>query len=139
MMIEIILQSDPINVDELMSDCSTDSDGAIVTFTGRARDNSKGKKVTHLEYEIYESMAQRELEIIAEDALNKWQFSNCIVVHRYGRICIGEASIFIAVSSPHRDEAFQAVRYIIDTVKMRVPIWKKEFYQDGSSLITGGS
>jgi molybdopterin synthase catalytic subunit len=82
-------------------------------------------------------MARKQLQKIAEEACARWPLSHCTVVHRYGSVAIGEASIVIVVSSPHRREAFQAVQFIIDTVKEKVPIWKKEFYSDGSSWIHG--
>jgi len=81
-------------------------------------------------------MAVKELKKIAEEAVSRWSVTNCIVVHRFGTVGIGEPSILIAVSSPHRDAAFQAVRYIIDTVKKTVPIWKKEYYSDGEIWVS---
>lgn len=132
----IILQSEPLDISTSLDDFGLDADGAIVSFIGRARDHSRGQKVLFLEYEIYESMAKKELDKIVEDALNKWPISSCLLIHRFGRVTIGEASILISVSSPHRDEAFKSVRYIIDTIKKTVPIWKKEFYSDGSTWIS---
>ena len=138
-MIRIILQKEPINIAESIGDAGTNADGAVTLFIGQARDNSNNKEVLHLEYQIYESMAKKELENIASEAVSTWQINTCIIVHRYGKIKIGEASILIAVSSPHRDNAFKSARYIIDTIKKKVPIWKKEFYADGSKWISEGS
>ncbi|MCP4130622.1 MAG: molybdenum cofactor biosynthesis protein MoaE [bacterium] len=132
---KIIFQENPINNAGILAEVGTAADGAILTFAGRARNFSRGKEVSHLEYEIYESMARKEMEKIVDSALGKWSLSCCVVVHRYGRVAIGEDSIIIALSSPHRDEAYQASRYIIDTIKQTVPIWKKEFYTDGSKWI----
>jgi len=133
---KIILQKKIINVQEILQESGTDSDGAVVVFSGRARDHSNGKKVTHLEYEVYEDMAQMELEKIADEANSKWEINDCIIIHRYGRVNIKEESIIISVASSHRDASYQASRYIIDQIKLRVPIWKKEFYSDGSTWIT---
>jgi len=130
---KIILQTKPIDINQKIG---TVQDGSIVTFLGQARNKSKDKEVLYLEYEIYESMAQKELSKIVDKATSKWSLSNCLVIHRYGRVNIAEASILIAVSSPHRAESFQAAKYIIDEIKKKVPIWKKEFYSDGSQWIT---
>lgn len=138
-MIQIIFQDDPIPVSDMTLTAGKDVDGAIVTFIGQARNKSHDKGVSHLEYEIYEEMAQSEMEKIVDDALTQWPVTDCVVIHRYGRVNIGEASIFIAVSSPHRDDAYRASRYIIDTIKKTVPIWKKEFYEDGSQWISDRS
>jgi molybdopterin synthase catalytic subunit len=81
-------------------------------------------------------MALREMERIADDAVKRWALSDCLIIHRRGRVDVGEASVFIAVSSPHRDEGFVSLRYIIDTIKKTVPIWKKEFYSDGSAWVS---
>lgn len=132
-MITIQLQQDPIDIHRILEVTGTDSDGAVVSFIGRPRNSSRGKAVLYLEYEVYGEMARKELKNLAEEAAVKWSLSTCAVIHRYGRVDIGQPSILIAASSPHRDEAFQAVRHIIDTVKKKVPIWKKEYYSDGSS------
>ncbi len=135
-MIRILVQADPIDVEEHLKDLGTREDGALVSFIGRARSRSRDKTVTHLEYEIYESMAEKELRRIAELVSARWPVTDILIVHRYGRVEIGESSILIAVSSAHRDEAFQSARYIIDTVKKTVPIWKREFYDDGSMWVS---
>lgn len=134
-MIKIILQKEPIDVAAHL-DAATDEDGAIVSFTGRARCRSDNREVRYLEYEAYEGMAEKELRRIARDAMERWHASTITIVHRFGRVEIGESSIVISVSSAHRDEAFQSTRYIIDTIKKTVPIWKKEFYSDGSMWIS---
>lgn len=131
----IIIQKEKINIDEVTGSCATDSDGALLTFVGRARNRTADRDVTHLQYEVYGDMAFREIEKIVDEAESQWSVTNTIVVHRYGRIEIGDITIVIAVSSPHRDEAFKAVRYIIDTIKKTVPIWKKEYYRDHSSWV----
>ncbi len=132
----ILLQQEPIDVAALAASVGTPDDGAVLTFVGTARRLSQDKEVMYLHYEVYESMAARELEKIIDEAAAKWPVSDCCVVHRYGRVNIGEASIFIGVSTPHRDDGFKALRYIIDTIKKTVPIWKKEFYADGSVWVS---
>ena len=138
-MSKVKFQKSPLDLHKLLNDIGTDSDGSVVHFIGRARKNSRGKEVLYLEYEIYEDMARRELEKILVDANNKWPLNDSLVVHRYGRVEIKETSIIIAVSSPHRAESFQAAQYIIDEIKQKVPIWKKEFYKDGSNWISDRS
>jgi molybdopterin synthase catalytic subunit len=135
---KILFTKDPIDINDIISYCGTGSDGAIVTFIGRARDNSDGRRVTGLEYEIYEDMAIKELEKIVSKAMDMRPVTNVMVVHRYGSVNIGESSIIIGVSSPHRDEAFQTARYIIDNIKKSVTVWKKELYEDGSCWISEG-
>lgn len=130
---KIGFQTDPIDIASVYAEIGQKSDGALVSFIGFPRSDSNGKTVTHLEYELYEGMAQKEMVKIVDDAMAKWPITDCVVIHRYGRVEIRETSIIICVSSPHRDESFQATRYIIDTIKKTVPIWKKEFYTDGST------
>lgn len=131
----ITTQKEPINLEMLLSQGESPSDGADLVFIGKVRDHSRGKTVLHIDYEIYDTMALKELNKIADEALDRWKISRILIVHRYGRVNIGEPSIVIAVSSSHRDESYQGSRYIIDEIKKRVPIWKKEFYSDGSEWI----
>ena len=111
--------------------------GAVVTFDGTVRNHAHGKPVTHLYYETYREMALREMENIRQRALQQWSLGELAIVHRVGRLDIGESSVFVAVSSAHRAEAFQACRFTIDTLKTTVPIWKREHYQDGEVWIEG--
>ena len=136
---KVIIQKEEIDITALISQLGTEGDGAVVAFTGRARNMSRGKSVDHLEYEIYNSMALKELQRIVDEAAEKWALNNCVVIHRYGSVAVGETSIFIGISSPHRDESYESSRYIIDEIKKRVPVWKKEFYRDGSSWIIPGN
>lgn len=106
--------------------------GAIVTFTGTVRDNARGKGVTALDYEAYPPAAEKMLERIGEEIRERWEIERVAIVHRYGLLRVGEASVVIAVASPHRDEAFAACRYAIERIKEIVPIWKKEHYSDGA-------
>jgi molybdopterin synthase catalytic subunit len=107
------------------------SAGAIATFMGVTRNNFNGKKVERLEYEAYEPMAQKILDGLCREALDRWSVKKISIAHRTGRVEVGEASVIIAVSSAHRAEALQAVHWLIDELKGRAPIWKKEYYEGG--------
>lgn len=128
----IRLQSGPIVLDELVAAVRGDGDGAIATFVGTVRDHNQGRRVLHLEYEAYGGMAEREMERIAAEAKARHGVSRVAVVHRTGRVDIGEASVAIAVAAPHRAEALEATRFVIDTLKRTVPIWKREYFEGGS-------
>jgi molybdopterin synthase catalytic subunit len=112
-------------------------DGALCVFTGVVRNQNGGRAVRYLEYEAYEDMALPLMEQIASAVRERWPVTDVRMVHRLGRLEIGEASVAVAVASPHRDEAFAACRYAIDTLKATVPIWKKEFYADGAVWLDG--
>jgi len=114
-----------------------DRDGAVCLFVGVVRDHNAGRRVRYLEYEAYEEMALAQLAEIEDEVRRRWPVSEVRLEHRLGRLEIGEASVAVAVSSPHRAEAFAACRHAIDSLKQRVPIWKKEFYADGSAWIDG--
>ncbi len=109
--------------------------GAIVTFEGIVRAESRGKRVTHLFYEAFPEMALPEMQKIADEAQKRWALQALVLVHRTGRVEAGETSVLIAVASGHRAEAFDACRFIIDSVKTSVPIWKREHYEDGAVWI----
>jgi molybdopterin synthase catalytic subunit len=120
------------SLDEASHLVASDSAGAISTFSGTTRDHFQGKQVLKLEYEGYGPMAEKILQHIILEAREKWEIQHVLVYHRLNEVPIGEASVIIAVSSAHRKEAMQAVEYLIDELKARCPIWKKEFYLDGS-------
>jgi len=105
--------------------------GGIDVFIGTVRDATKGKTVMRLEFETYQSMAIKEMEKIAQQAFDQWPVQKILIHHRTGVLQIGEIPVIIAVSAAHRDAAFEACRYIIDTLKQTVPIWKKEIFEDG--------
>ena len=107
--------------------------GAILTFSGVARDRFEGRAVVGLQYEAYAAMAVPEMARIRDEAQARWPGARVAMVHRTGHLAIGQASVVIAVSAPHRDEAFQAGRFAIDQLKARVPVWKKELYDDGQA------
>jgi molybdopterin synthase catalytic subunit len=112
-------------------------DGALALFLGVVRNEHAGRSVLHLEYEAYESMALSEMQAIEREARRRWPITEIRIVHRLGRMEIGETSVAVAVASPHRREAFEACRFAIDTLKKTVPIWKKEFYADGAVWLDG--
>ena len=112
----------------------TESFGGVCLFEGRVRNHSHGKQVTSLFYECYQPMALKIMEEIKNEALAKWKGVKIMAVHRYGLIPLGEAAVWIGVAASHRDEAFTACRFMIDEIKSRVPIWKKEEYADGTQV-----
>ncbi|PYQ52971.1 MAG: molybdenum cofactor biosynthesis protein MoaE [Acidobacteria bacterium] len=113
------------------------ADGGVCVFLGVVRDQSGGRAVRHLEYEAYEEMALPMMEEIAREARGRWPVTEVRIVHGLGRLEIGETSVAVAVTAPHRGAAFEACRYAIDTLKATVPIWKKEFYADGAVWLEG--
>jgi molybdopterin synthase catalytic subunit len=135
----VLTQKEIIDINAVSETGTTHSDGSDLIFIGKVRDKSRGKNVTHIDYEIYNEMAVKELNRIADEASADNDISRIIIIHRYGRVTLGETSILILVSSPHRDSSYRASRYIIDEIKKRVPIWKKEYYDDGSEWITDRS
>ena len=121
----------------LVSRVRADEDGAIVTFDGFVRNESHGRRTLYLEYEAYESMALGKFHEIAQAIHEKFAVHRVALCHRLGRLEIGETSVFIAVSAPHRAAAFEACRFAIDTLKRNVPIWKKEYFADGAIWADG--
>lgn len=109
--------------------------GAVTLFIGTVRDVSKGRKVLYLEYEAYKEMAEKKLAEIGDEIRERWGLDRVAISHRVGHLDLGEASVIIAVASPHRGEAFEACRHAIETLKKTVPIWKKEVWEDGEVWI----
>lgn len=107
--------------------------GGIVTFVGRVRNHHQGRETAFLEYEAYEPMATAQIAVILSEVAVRWPACRCAVAHRLGRLEIGDAAVVIAVAAAHRAEAFEACRYVIDRIKVDVPIWKRETRADGSS------
>ena len=132
-MIEIT--SNPIDPSRITARVKTDSNGAVLTFLGVTRNYSGDRKVLHLEYEAYRPMADKKLEQIVEEIHHRWDTIDVAIVHRIGRVFIGEISLIVAVSSPHRKSVFDACQYAVDLVKTMVPIWKKEFFEGGEVWI----
>lgn len=130
-MINIKLLSHPIDIHSSLHWVQSPECGGINVFIGTVREFSNGKRVLSLEFEAYEGMAIREMTKIAEEVKNKWSVNKILLHHRTGKLLVGDIPVLIAVSSAHRDVAFEACRFIIDTLKQTVPIWKKEIYEDG--------
>ena len=134
-MVYVKITEAPISAAALVAQVRTDADGAVVAFEGVVRDNNAGKGVSYLEYEAYPAMAEREMAIIGSEAMREYGATNIAIVHRVGRLEIGDVSVAITVGAPHRREAFAACAYAIDAVKERVPVWKKEQYADGAQWL----
>ena len=129
------LTDKPIDVNELLVFVGDPGAGAVTTFIGMTRDNNEGRSIRSLDYEAYPGMAEQEMAKLGDEAAGKWEITRMAIVHRLGNVPIGEASVVIAASAPHRDDAFKACRYAIDELKKRVPIWKKEIYEGGEIWI----
>lgn len=129
------IKRDPLHIEEVVDKVKSDSSGAIATFIGTVRNESMGKKVLYLEYDAYEEMAIKKLREIGEEIKKKWEIDKIAVIHRIGRLDIGERSVVIAVSAPHRKDALLACQYIINRIKEIVPIWKKEVWEDGETWV----
>jgi MoaE-MoaD fusion protein len=132
-----LLVREPIVSRELLENLKAPEDGAVVVFDGFVRNNFKGRRTLYLEYEAYEPMAYAKMREIGAQIRTKFQIHRLAIVHRLGRLEIGDTSVLIAVSSPHRGAAFDACRYAIDTLKRAVPIWKKEYFADGAVWAEG--
>jgi molybdopterin synthase catalytic subunit len=128
---------EPIDTQQIADSLQKPEDGAVVIFEGVVRNHANDKAVRFLEYEAYESMARKKIEEIGSRAKSEFAIRDIAIVHRLGHMDIGECSIVIAVASAHRGPAFDACRFAIDTIKELVPIWKKEFYEDGEIWIEG--
>lgn len=128
---------EPIPQQELMAAIKRPEDGAVSVFDGIVRNNTRGRVTQYLEYDAYESMALKQMQQLADDALQRFKVRDVTLVHRLGRLEIGETSVFIVVASAHRAAATDACRWLIDTLKKTVPIWKKEYFADGAVWADG--
>ncbi len=126
---------EPIDLQELVRHVTDPEAGAIATFIGTTRNHNEGRKVIALDYDAYPEMAERELRRIGAEAMKKWKIAHVAITHRVGPVALTEASVVIAVSAAHRDDAFQACRYAIEEIKKTVPIWKKEVFEGGEVWI----
>ena len=126
------VQAAPLRLEALLAEVRAPDCGGEVSFTGVVRDHSRGHSIDHLEYEAYEPMAEREMRKISEEVAKRWPEVRISIAHRVGRLEIGEAAVMIAAAAPHRAQAFEACRFAIDTLKRTVPIWKKEFGEEGT-------
>ena len=132
----IRLSHKEIDIQEVIDSVSSEDAGAIDVFIGTVRNKTKGKRVLHLEFEAYESMAISELEKIRKEADEKWPILKMSIVHAIGKLEIGQVPVVIAVSTPHRKDSFEACQFVIDTLKESVPIWKKEIFEDGEVWVS---
>ena len=128
---------DAIDTQGVLKRIKRGEDGAVVVFEGVVRNQTRGRRTIYLDYEAYEEMALRQMEGLAEQALKQFQVREVKLVHRLGRLEIGETSVLIVVASAHRAAAFEACRWLIDTLKRTVPIWKKEYFEDGAVWADG--
>jgi MoaE-MoaD fusion protein len=133
----IALTREPIDAEKLVAAAKRGEDGAVVIFDGIVRNNSRGRQTLYLDYEAYEEMAAKQLDELARNARDTFGVRQVTIVHRLGRLLIGETSVLIVVASAHRAQAFEACRWLIDTLKKTVPIWKKETFVDGAVWADG--
>jgi MoaE-MoaD fusion protein len=129
----------PIDIDAVMAEVADDGAGAVASFVGTVRAESRGRTVLYLEYDAYEGMAEKVMAELATSLRRKYDLCEIAMTHRVGRVEIGEASVAIAVSAPHRQDALAACKEAIDTLKETVPLWKKEVYEDGEEWLGRGS
>jgi len=131
------LTREPIEAEKLIAAAKRGEDGAVVVFDGVVRNNSRGRQTLYLDYEAYEEMAARQMDALTREALSRFGVREVKLLHRLGRLMVGETSILIVVASAHRGAAFEACRWLIDTLKKTVPIWKKETFVDGAVWAAG--
>lgn len=129
----IRLTNDPIDVTSVLETVGSPAAGAVVLFLGTVRRITDGRETASLLYECYREMAEKKLAQLQADARERWKLADCCIVHRLGQLTVGQTSVAVAVSAPHRSEAFQAAGWLIDRIKEVVPIWKQENYADGTS------
>jgi MoaE-MoaD fusion protein len=134
-----LLSDEPLSLDHVVDEVRDEEAGAIATFTGTTRVHSRGRTVTHLDYEAYEGMAESVMAEIATALGERYELTGVAIHHRIGRVGIGETSVVIAVSAAHRHHALAACKDAIDELKERVPLWKKEVYEGGEEWIGRGS
>jgi MoaE-MoaD fusion protein len=127
----VALTRDPIDSGKLISEARQGDDGAVVVFDGIVRNHTRNRRTLYLDYEAYEEMALRQLDGLSREAISRFGVRHVTLVHRLGRLSVGETSVLIVVSSAHRAQAFDACRWLIDTLKKTVPIWKRETFVDG--------
>jgi MoaE-MoaD fusion protein len=128
-----------IDTQQVLANLKRSEDGAAVLFEGVVRNQTRGRRTLYLDYEAYEGMALQQMEALAEQSLKQFQIRDVALVHRLGRLEIGETSVLVVAASAHRAAAFDACRWLIDTLKRTVPIWKKEYFEDGAVWADGES
>ena len=130
--VNVRLVRENIDTAKIVNTIKHPEDGAVAVFEGIVRNHSRGRRTLYLEYEAYEEMALRQAQGLIDEAKKKFTIRDAVIIHRLGRLDIGETSVLIVVASAHRAAAFDACRWLIDTLKQQVPIWKKEFFEDGA-------
>jgi molybdopterin synthase catalytic subunit len=135
MRVEIV--DGPIDAEAIVAGVKAGADGAVCVFDGIVRDNTRGRRTLYLDYESYREMALEQMQGLAEEARTRFGVREVAMVHRLGRLTVGETSVLIVVASAHRGAAFEACRWLIDTLKKTVPIWKKETFADGAVWADG--
>lgn len=133
----ILITSEPLDAESVTALVKSPANGGVVTFEGTTRDETGGRTVVRLEYEAYPEMAEKTFRQIFDEVEKRWGITDLAVAHRIGRLELGEASLIVAVAAPHRAEAFAITMYVVDRIKEIVPIWKKEFFEDGSVWVQG--
>lgn len=131
------IQAEEILVDDLLRAVRSTRCGAVALFLGTVRDHNRGRRVLYLEYQAYAEMAESELRKLAAETERRFEISDVALLHRTGRLELGEISVAVAIAAPHRVAAIEACRYVIDTLKQTVPIWKKEVFDGGEVWIEG--
>jgi molybdopterin synthase catalytic subunit len=135
--VRIEIVDEVISSAEIVAGLKAGADGAVCVFDGIVRDNTRGRKTLHLDYEAYREMALEQMRALAAEAVAKFGVRDVALVHRLGRLVVGETSVLVAVASAHRGPGFEACRWLIDTLKRTVPIWKKEQFVDGAVWADG--
>ncbi len=133
----IRITPDALDPQPFIAHVRRDEAGAVALFLGVVRNNSQGRRVLHLEYDAYPEMAEKKLREVAEEIMSRWPITDIAIAHRTGRLEIGETSLLVVVSSPHRQEAFAACHHAVNRIKEVVPIWKKEVWQGGEAWVEG--
>jgi molybdopterin synthase catalytic subunit len=128
----VAIVTEPIDTAAALREVESPAHGAAILFVGNVREVNDGKPVTGMEYTAYVPMAEKEMAAIAREASDRFDGCDVVIVHRIGELAIGEASVAIAIAHAHRDAAYQASRYVIEQLKQRVPVWKREHYTDGT-------
>ncbi|HLB29673.1 MAG TPA: molybdenum cofactor biosynthesis protein MoaE [Dehalococcoidia bacterium] len=131
------ISREPLDLQPIVQQVRRDECGAVAIFLGVVRNESRGRRVIHLEYDAYPAMAERVLARIAQEAASRWPVADMALCHRIGRLEIGETSLVVAVSSPHREEALAACHYAVERIKAILPVWKKEVWEGGAEWIEG--
>ena len=131
------ITAEPLDAQQIMQAAADDGAGAITLFAGVVRNENLGRRVEYLEYDAYPPMAERKMAEIADEVRARWPVTGIAMAHRTGRLEIGEASVLIAVSSPHRADSIEACHYAIDRLKTTVPVWKKEVFEGGEEWLEG--